>query len=242
MTGKGIAGFIAALALAGSSAAAPITWSFEGQVGAIDNASPATLATLSSLGVSLGSSFAGQVVFESTTPDTSPAPTHGTYAGAISSFDVTIGSFQASGAHTNSVEVDLVSPIILLRGYGSGTSSSIFDTPLLELALVFAPPAKPPSDALPLFPPELATLAPFEPGASSGSGYGTGVAVLGTDAYLFLELTRLVRVAEPGSAALLAFSLAAAGAFTRRSSQPAPRHAASRPRSGRAAGAARPGW
>jgi hypothetical protein len=46
MTGKRIASFIAALGLAAPASAAPITWSFEGQVVEIQGASPDTLFSL----------------------------------------------------------------------------------------------------------------------------------------------------------------------------------------------------
>ncbi len=218
MTGKRLTGFIAVvglgLGLAGSSAAAPITWAFEGEVGSTWAETPETLAELSSLGVEPGSSFYGQIVFESDTPDEVTDPGTGQYSGAISLFEVTIGSYHeavSTFGTDNGFSVSRYDPEIpnygsvsaLANGPGSG---AIFDGPYLILQLPGGAPGGIGSDALPMFPPDLVSYF-FEE-----------FYVSGFDAVILGDLTRIVRVPEPALGALLAFSLAAAGVLRSRSS------------------------
>lgn len=233
--GKPLVGFIAALGLglgfAGSSTAAPITWIFEGQVAEIQNASPATLGALSSLGVSPSSSFSGVLVFDSATPDANSDPSFGRYNGPILSFDVTIASLHIAigpGGRYGLMIVNSADSLLIANASGPGISS-IFDAPTMALQLWGEIPGLFASDALPAFPPELESLHPY--GVNE-----TFFFMSAPDARIYGELTQLspASVPEPAifalvAAAALAFAVLRYGACARR------------PRSGRAGAAGRPG-
>lgn len=232
-----------ALASAAPAEAASITWSFEGRVVTLEQASPETLASLSALGVEPGSSFAGQFVFDSAAVDSDPLPGFGRYLDALSSFDVTIGSYHASvvrGDPYVNTAVNADAGVLGVTGYGPG-ANSLFGSPILSLTLLADSPMVFASDALPEWPPDLASLHPFDR-ADPILGVGTALVMLALDGEIYAELTSLQRVPEPGVAclAVLAFAGLAARALSFRSVRlRAP--GASRPRSGRAGAGARPG-
>jgi len=203
--------------LSSSAAAVPVTWRFAGTIETIDNATPETLAALSSLGVAPGSGFSGRLVFESEAPDQDPNVDFGRYEYAILLFEVTIGSFEASfgtdAAYNQFLineSVDFIYPV----GYGPGTSS-VFDDPILSLELVGRPGLLS-SDALPVTPPDLADLDPYGLGHPLNS-VGTAFFLAGGDAGLIGSLTQLVP--EPGAGALALVAVAAV-AWARRSALP----------------------
>ena len=211
MTGKLLAGFILALLLPGSASAALVTWVFEGEVSEVQSWGT-TLETLSSLGVEAGSPFSGLLVFESTTPDTyvdadDDPYAWGDYLGAITTFDITIGSLQhvlPPDAPENDIDVVPALGQVLAYGQGSGDHSLLVD-PWLILYLRATPWVYPTSDDLPLEPPDVsALLNEFQ------------IEVTGNDGSILGTLTRLEAVPEP-SLFLLLVPYALAMRFHRRS-------------------------
>lgn len=211
------AGVVAALGLAGSSSAGPVTWVFEGHVTHLASDSPETLATLSSLGVSLGGFFSGQLVFESATADQDPDPAWGDYPGAVSFLSVTIGSFHEEvsvlpgdyswmGVEAADSQINLPALLYAEAG-GPGGSSGIFDERFLKIYLGETAPGQIVGDFLPLAPPGL----DMSEGANDEFQFYADTTIIDG------KLTLLQSVPEPGLSALLGLSLAAAGALRRRS-------------------------
>jgi hypothetical protein len=208
MTGKRLAGFIAVLLMASSSSASPVTWGFEGYVTVIA-AEPDTVLALSSLGVAPGSPFSGRLVFESATLDADADPAVGSYPGAISLFEVTIGGYHTAsefdGDNGMVVSVDefAVGPYGLVRASAIGPGATgLFADPLLRLDL-------PGSPLYPIYGDELSSLLP--PGLVEYDHDELFMA--GIDGNIYGNVTHIEVVPEPGLATLVALSAVALAAI-----------------------------
>jgi hypothetical protein len=148
----------AAVALAGSAPApaAEIEFGWSGTVIVVDPSLAAALPPDS--GIAPGANAWVAFVFESTTPDANPDPSHGDYPGALVSWTLQVGSFvftRDAGGPTNQIEI-LRDP--LLTVYQS--ASSVVATPPLpgfptvesDVLFLSFEPSPLPSDELPLAP------------------------------------------------------------------------------------------
>lgn len=219
MTGKRLAGFIAAtsvaIGLAGSSAAAPITWLISGKIEAVRACCSGPEALLSSPGLEAagftpGSSFQSTLVFESSTPDSLSQTDYGRYSGAVQSFEYVAGS------HSVLFGADVASGVDVSVEYRF-LSFSIVDlsasVDLLASSRVFlefpSPAGHAPviGDALPVDPPLLSNVFPFGHDDGNGMGWGTTLVLEGmTDggyARMYSSISSVVRVPEPGLPGLL---------------------------------------
>ncbi|MEX2205569.1 MAG: hypothetical protein WEF50_05000 [Myxococcota bacterium] len=241
-----LAVFVVGLGLAGSSRAAPITWEFEGTVRYANLGDGSALG--SSLGVTVGASAFGRIVYESTTPEHSSG--NGIYD-ALIEFAIVIGSYTPSSSGFSFLNTFFVRPASQAWApYGfefamaDVTGDQLFPRgPFLTLSLIPNAPGVIPDSSLPSTPPALSDLTAFSIDQWLNVGFATGLQIYGevTPREVLIEFTRLEAVPEPGVAALLVLSLAAACAFRGRATQPAQWSAASRPRSGRAVAADRRG-
>jgi hypothetical protein len=200
MTGIRLASFIGVLlALAQSSSAAPITWAFEGRIRGIGTASPSTLATLSSLGVVVGSPFSGFLVFESSTPASQSQPTLGLYPNSVLALQLSIGTYHVEmPPEASERTISVTNTTQPLRGeitaFGIGNGAALLlGTPIIHLSLVRQGGAFP-TGALPVIPPALSTLASY---SSIFPGGSTFVGLIASDGQIAGELTSLVAVPEP---------------------------------------------
>lgn len=192
--------------------AAPITWAFEGTVRYVNVGDASALA--GSLGVSVGASATGQLVYESTTPDLVPGS--GTYEGAVTGFGVTIGSYTTGQLEPQTlnafyVRVRGVNPFDLQIANGSYPGDPLFPSGLLELSLIADTPGVIPDSALPGAPPALSALRPFSIDDWTTIGFGTGLWLFGDLPSselggVLVEFSRLELVAEPEVFALLGFA------------------------------------
>ena len=215
MTGIRLAGFRAALALglglAGSSSAAPITWEFEGTVRFANLGSASALG--GSLGVSVGASAFGRMVYESTTPASSPGSTF--YLGALTGFEVEVGSYSTASidpARGRDFYQFGVSGPVTPYGWEFAQASTLGDELFhrsVELTLSLIPNVAGVIrfSTLPVAPPALSVLRPFSIDDWLDFGFGTGVMLSrgSVDTQLLLvQFTRLEAVPEPAGLTLLA--------------------------------------
>lgn len=250
MSARFILAFALLLGQSSASAAAPVTWAFEGTVRILEMGEASELA--GSLGVTLGAPVSGHVRYRDDVFSLGGSA-GGVFDGAMLGFGVVIGDFAGGfdsqyGCCFFDVNVDPASGRGSIGMFGIGVgASSLFplgapaslslraDTPGVIADIVH----------IPLAPPPLGALRPFsiEDWSDPFGSVGTGVEIgfYGWEGgRIVVELTSLALVPEPEPLALLAVAFAAGASLRRRASWPAPRRAASRPRSGPAAEAARP--
>ena len=110
MTGKLLAGFVAALALSGSAAAASVTWAFEGHLTSFSGEPHFEEHFFISLGLTQTSPFHGRLVFDDETPFSGDDGTD--FPGAISILEITIGGYgvAASPGASNAIVMSFSEP------------------------------------------------------------------------------------------------------------------------------------
>lgn len=214
-----------ALAIPNPCRAADITWTFGGTLLRIDGTPLSPV--LQSLGVQIGAPVQGMIRFQSDTPASSGSNANvGQYYGAVEASSLTMGGWSlAQGSFAsdpNQTARDLlVSYYPSVPTFLEQSQIDMFDptgtypfSVLLGLELTTRQPGVFTSTALPLNPPDLSLLDPFNPSPSPGSGFGTDVvldAEGGNGSYngiynsFRVSLTSLVRVVpEPGAGGLAA--------------------------------------
>jgi hypothetical protein len=217
------AGWIAALALvfgiASTGSAAPFTWEIEGQVEQILSCSatcdPVDRPELTSLGVVVGAPLRATYVLESGAPDMDALPDHGRYV-AILSASFQIAGYSVSASALPGV-ADLVvnvpyQAMLLLVTFGDAGPSTL-SNPIVGLEVVADVPGTFASDALPLAPPNLGALHPYDPNDPI-FGFGTSFAVLYDGVQIRSSISSWTLVPEPSvfSLSLLGIALVLAAA------------------------------
>lgn len=163
MTGRGAfaVGLMALLVIAASDAGATlIRWSFTGHVTLVNS------VPLAAAGVLPNVPITGYFAYESTTPDSSPVtPAAGLYSGAIKSLSANVGSYHLGFDSTRpSAPYDQISVATSgsMVGPAIFTDSPALDSPVavptavLDISLIGGIDV--PTDALPLAPPDLASV------------------------------------------------------------------------------------
>ncbi|MBM4337444.1 MAG: hypothetical protein FJ108_16280 [Deltaproteobacteria bacterium] len=217
MVRKLSAGLIAALGLvlgvASTCRAAPFTWEIEGQVEQILSCSatcdPVDRPELTSLGVMVGAPLRATYVLESGAPDMDALPDYGRYVAILSA------SFQVAGYSVSATEfpggADLVvnvpdQAMLLLVSHG-GTGPSTLSNPIVGLEVLADVPGTFASDALPLAPPNLGALHPYDPN-DPNFGFGTSFAVLYDGVQIRSSISSWTLVPEPSVFALSLLGIA----------------------------------
>jgi len=188
MTGIWLAGFIAMLGLAGSSAAAPVTWAFDGRVEIRDFTQPVggpvgIEQALTSLGVIPGAFVRGGVTFETSTPDSSSTAEVGRYVGAvidaylsIGDLDLRIGTLPCGAGNIGIASFPPPDPVA-----GRDTGVDLWEDlgfgwyTLMALALSSHDPTRFDPDLLDPDPPDLGTLDPFGFDDTSAFAWGSHI-------------------------------------------------------------------
>jgi len=206
--------------LAAAATAAPVTWQLEGTVRAILSCCGATYVPvadpgLTSLGVVPGAPYTATIVLEASVPDGDPSPDFGSYA-AVTGLDFLAGTYHLGpGARFQVLNVNVVDQLMILdAGFPTG-AGTVFTDPTFGFEVVADVPGTFPTDALPIDPPPVANLHPYDPGELH-FGFGTTFAIIGHGTgqgtsqweQIRADVTRWVRVPEPGVTALLAAALA----------------------------------
>ncbi len=153
------------------SAAAPVTFAFEGELTSLS--SPQLEAALAQMGVKEGSPVRGTYTFESTAAPSGPAG-QTEYAGAVIDFEIEIGSWRAAMHPAPSTDVIHVwSSYDLYRVRATGYESSPLiapgsGSPMFEIFLLDTVNDPLPTDSLPLSAPDPNAWA----GGATGSLFG----------------------------------------------------------------------
>jgi hypothetical protein len=210
----------AALLLSVSPAnAATVTWEFEGVVREV-RTDPAFIARATSLGVVSGATATGQITYEYPVPDLDPG-SNGSYSGAGSTYAFQAGAYATSrfnGVSRITVTRDVLGPPTFLaiesfNGAGIAADGLFLAGHFWRLSLLTGDPSVFPDDSQPLAPPSLSDLRTFQlsdwlGGTPTTLGIGTGLVLTGASGeQVYIELTRLEAVPEPGLAALAGVTL-----------------------------------
>jgi hypothetical protein len=193
-----------------AATAAPVVWQLEGQVGGVYSLSgpqvPIDVPALTALGVVPGAPLTATIVVEPTTPDSDASPDFANFIGGVLSMSFSAGSYSVSvggGGDYSQLVVNVADQGMLVNLYGPG-ASSIFN-PLFALEVQADVPGTF-IDAMPIDPPPLASLHPFDPNPNTLFGFGTSIGTL-ADVQIRGSLTRWARVPEPGLAWLALLAL-----------------------------------
>jgi hypothetical protein len=207
----GLAAAIAICVAADRSEGAPVTWQLSGTVQDVLTADfpymPVTDPALSTLGVAPGVPFTATIVIEPATPDGDSSPDFGNYVPGVLSIEFSAGSYHASGAVNGILAVNVPTQFMVLDTVFSGGANNLFTNPLLGMEVVADAAGTFASDAMPIDPPPLASLHPYDANSGSGGGWGTNFAVFGngtsTDLQIRSAISSWVRVPEPSLALLV---------------------------------------
>jgi hypothetical protein len=206
-----LAAFLGVVCGATTANAAPVIWALEGQVENVysiggDPDVPVDDPALTALGVVPGAPFTATIIVEPTTPDSDPSPDFASFVDGVLAMSFSAGSYSVSaglGATFSQLVVNVDEQLMIANIIGPGPAS-IFN-PVFGFEVVADVPGTF-SDAMPIDPPPLASLHPFDL-ADPLFGFGTSFAIL-HDVQIRSSLTSWVLVPEPGLAALLVAAFA----------------------------------
>lgn len=197
--------------LANTAKAAPVVWVLEGQVENIYSQGnppvPVVDPALTALGVVPGAPFTATIIVEPTTPDSNASPDFANFIGGVLGMSFSVGTYSVStglDAAYSQLVVNVAEQIMLVNTYGPGPGS-IFD-PVFSLEIIADVPGTF-TDAMPIDPPPLASLHPFDL-ADPKFGFGTSYGILDPAEQIRSSLTSWVLVPEPAPGWLVLAALA----------------------------------
>ncbi len=202
-----------ALLAAPPARAVSVTWSFSAEVAAVTG-TPAELAALAAGGIGVGAAVTGFLTFESDAADDDPDPLFGQYFEALTDFHAQFPALAVDfdGDSPQPIFVNVEGgglPFVYAAQADATDSSGFFAALVAALELVDSSNSAFTGDSLPLAPPPLSALDPYDPTQAETLGFTTQLLVVWSDtAVVDAELVTLVP--EPGSLALLASGVALA--------------------------------
>ena len=206
-----VAVVLAVVFLGAEAKAAPVVWQLEGHVEGVYSLGGVLVddPQLSALGVVPGASFTATIVVEAATPDADSSTNFASFADGVLAMSFSAGSYSVSvgaGAAYSQLSVNVAEQAMIANMYAPGTPSMF--NPILGLEVVADVPGTF-TDAMPVDPPPLANLHPFDLN-DPFFGFGTSFAVLAEE-QIRGSLTRWARVPEPEVAWLALAALAGLG-------------------------------